>query len=177
MVLCHSSIALSSLYFFRSLYLSLSFLLIYTPSHAMERTWLDALSSHAVFSSSSTSASSSIPHLQHGDVLPPSPGLSTVASFHGDESILQQNAHAASTSALESLKAKHQATCIVRKTELLVAVGQSIRLADLAHFKSRVEGAAASSTAAADDSYAASGLDYSAADYVGSSSLGSFKVG
>lgn len=141
----------------------------------MERTWLDALPSHAVFSTPSPSL------LSHGEPLPPSPGLSTVASFHGDDSLANHSSTqhgmgnaAASTS---SLRRRHQATCVIRKTELLVAVGTRIRLADLAHFKSRAEAAEAWRDGD-DESSVLNGTaaDLTGADYAGSSDLGSFKV-
>lgn len=148
-------------------------------SNGMAQTWLDALPSHAVFRAASQPALSLYP----GEQLPPSPGLSTVASFHGDESVINSNTGngIASTS---SLKLKHQATCIVRKTELLVAVASSIRLADLAHFKTRIEGNTAVSPADwqqhahsgtwNDDSR--STVDAADLTAAGSSGLGSFKV-
>ena len=135
----------------------------------MERTWLEALAAHAVFSSSSPPSSSAA---HHGDQLPPSPGLSTVASFHGDESTTFAGSHAHGS---ESAVHRHQATCVVRKTELLVAAGSAIRLADLAHFKTRVE-AASGQERVDEDVPGGHGGDTTAADYAGPSTLGSFKV-
>lgn len=150
----------------------------------MERTWLDALPSHAIFNSSSNGiASTSRIHNPHQgeQQLPPSPGLSTVASFNGgDDSTILLPAG----SILSSSKLKRNAMSVVRKTELLVAVGSSIRLGDLAHFKTRVE--AAGGAALYDEAAAAGNTSNSTfhhgdmtnnTDYAGSSSLGSFKVG
>jgi hypothetical protein len=54
-------------------------------------------------------------------------------------------------------------------------VGSAIRLADLAHFKTRVE-AASGQDGVDEDVSGAYGGDTTAADYAGPSTLGSFKV-
>lgn len=148
----------------------------------MERTWLDALPSHAIFSNSIASTSRIHQHHQGEQQLPPSPGLSPVASFNGgdDSTILLQ-----AGTILSSSKLKRNAMCVVRKTELLVAVGSSIRLGDLAHFKTRVEAAGGAALYGEAAAAAAGNTSNSTfhhgdvtnnTDYAGSSSLGSFKV-
>lgn len=146
----------------------------------MERTWLDALPQHSIFSNSNSSNTQDSLHSEQ--LLPPSPGLSTVASFTGDDSTLNLHAStslagngAAAASSTSNPKGKRRATCVVRKAELLVAVGSSIRLGDLAHFKTRVEASTAAAGSWNDEN--ASNVDDTTTDYApGSSTLGSFKV-
>jgi hypothetical protein len=136
----------------------------------MQRTWLESLSFHSIFNDNKNNNNNQT--ATDAEQLPPSPGLSTVNSFNGDDSIYNtSNAHP-STSRLPKTSSKRSITCLIRKTELLVAVGSSIRLGDLAHFKTRVE-AVEEGSGLNDDEHNILNGNHS---YAHADSLGSFKV-
>jgi hypothetical protein len=119
-------------------------------------SWLNALASHPIFSTLPAGASTS----SFAIPAPPSPNASSIRNDADDEE--EEEDHHESTfrhdtDQSQSAGRKSKA-CIVRNTELALAVGKTVRIASLAAFKTRIESARSSqssSSAGASNQYKA----------------------
>ena len=129
-------------------------------------SWLDALSSHAIFkpSASRKATASSSP-------LPPSPNASRI-SLHSLASGLHDELEDDQHGLAQSMLSSTSACCIARKTELCVADGSQIRILNLASFKAKQE----SNSSAMNGTEGSSTPSARAGPSSSSSSAGSYKV-
>ena len=132
-----------------------------------DSSWLSSLPSHPIFKTLS-SADRSVTRsysfaASEGQLLPPSPDASSIHDILDGEQDGDQDADSTTQSALgngsgrrsEKRKAERRRSvgCIARKTDLIVAAGSQLRLASLAHVKTRSDTARSSGASSSGHSY------------------------